>query len=746
MRAHADISEKNRSLSQELVWQRDQTAEARENAARLMGENLRVRETLSKAESAIMIAERRLWESLETIQDGFAVWDRNRVMVAANRAYLSVFDGLDEVGPGIHIDTLLALAVEEGIVDLEGRTTATWRVRMARRWDGREIDPLVLKLWDGTFVRVADRWTRDGDLVQVCTNITGAIRRERQLRRARDRAEAASRAKSAFLANMSHEIRTPMNGVIGMADLLTETGLTEDQKLYVDTIRSSGEALLVIINDVLDYSKIEANKLKLREVPFDLERTIHEVLTLLQPTAQDKGLQLIADYDLFMPTEFTGDPGRIRQILTNLAGNAVKFTENGHVAIRVVGLPVDGGARWRCHITVEDTGIGIPKDKLKSIWGEFDQAEGDRNRSHDGTGLGLAITKRLVGLMGGEIWVESEVGRGSGFGFHVAMPAAGERGGEVAEAPDWIGRAIVVDEPSLLRTVLAKQLTAIGVRTETASDLSRLAALSPTPVDVLFFGDGGAARTSAAAGRRVLLTKGPQGAGADGADAALAIPARRQDIRDLLAALTPPASPGGPGDEAIAPVFFRRSRRAETAAARQAVGRMRSEPRAPDPLPVPDPVRPPAPVAGPAGRPPGPGRAMRVLAAEDNATNRLVFQKMVQTLDLDLVFAVDGAEAVDRFAEAPPDLVFTDISMPNVDGLEATRRIRAIEADRGLPRTPVVAMTAHAMEGDGASILSAGLDHYLTKPLKKAAVIDRILAACPEDARPPLGRAETAAE
>jgi len=682
--ANHKIAATNRNLSDEIVVKREEVQQVRSVAESLRDENLEVKTSLERAESAIMIAERRLWDSLETIQDGFAVFDAERVMVAANRAYIAAFDGLEMIGPGVHYHEMLKIMCEEGIVDLEDTPPEDWRLMMAARWDSDRVEPVTVKLWNGAFIKVIDRRTRDGDMVSLGLNITSTIRREAELERARARAEAANRAKSAFLANMSHEIRTPMNGVIGMADMLSETGLDEEQRLFVETIRNSGEALLVIINDVLDYSKIEAKKLELHPSRFDLERCIHEVLMLLQPSAHDKGLQLAVDYDMFMPTEFVGDPGRVRQILTNLAGNAVKFTEAGHVAIRVVGLPVRDGAAYRVHVTVEDTGIGIPDEKLKSIFGEFNQVEDERNRRYDGTGLGLAITKRLVEMMEGEVWVDSEVNAGSGFGFHITMPVAEGAATPPISAPEWIERAIVVDEPQMTRAILTKQLAAMGLHALSARAGADLEALAPTACDVIILGDVGIA----------------------------------QQLAPWL------SRPGAP--QAVA--LLSSPLAGVTSASPQAIPSM---------APVPGP-----PAQGPdtsfGARAAAP-RRMRVLAAEDNKTNRLVFSKMVQSLDIDLVFAVNGREAVAAFEAKVPDLIFTDISMPEMDGKEASRRIRRIEAAQALPRTPIVAITAHAMAGDAEEILAAGIDGYLTKPLKRSALVEAIRSARPVGVRDPMG-------
>ncbi|MDH5622662.1 MAG: ATP-binding protein, partial [Gammaproteobacteria bacterium] len=441
--ANQSLSVHARTLSTRIAHTEKEVYQARNEAADLQQQFERAQANLATAESAITIAERRLWDSLEAIRDGFAVFSPEGTLVAANRSYLSIFDGLEMVRPGISTAELFALLAEEGIVDTGGLRPSDWVDAMLTRLRAHRIENSVLKIWNGTYIKLIDRRTRDGDLVTLALNITDQIERERQLEEATERAEAANRAKSAFLANMSHEIRTPMNGIIGMAELLAESNPDDEQRTFIDTIRSSGEALLVIINDVLDYSKIEAEKLTLKSREFDLERCIHDVVTLLSPGAADKGLDVVVDYDLFMPTTFIGDAGRIRQVLTNLFGNAIKFTTEGHIEIQVMGLPASRPGEARIHVTVEDTGIGIPASLLQDVFREFHQVENDQDRTHDGTGLGLAISARLIQLMGGEIWVESEEGRGSIFSFQITLPVVESEDlndGEIL-LPHWLERA-----------------------------------------------------------------------------------------------------------------------------------------------------------------------------------------------------------------------------------------------------------------------------------------------------------------
>ncbi|MDF0601204.1 ATP-binding protein [Psychromarinibacter sp. C21-152] len=694
----AELSDANRKLAAHARNLSEEIVEKREETAVLRQQTETVRHELETAKGAVLIAERRLWDSVETIQDGFAVFDADSTMIAANRAYLAPFEGLDSVGPGIRDEELLRIAAEEGVVDTDGAGRDDWVEDMMWRWRAPTIHPRVIRFWNGTFVRLVDRRTEGGDTVSLALNITAQIRYEARLKAARKTAEAASRAKSAFLANMSHEIRTPMNGIVGMAQLLDDSALDEEQRLYVETIRSSGEALLVLINDVLDYSKIEAERLTLHPEEFDLEQAVYEVATLLRPSVGTKPLTMLIDYDMFMPTRFVGDPGRVRQVLTNLVGNAVKFTESGHVLVRVSSLPDSAAGRQRVHVTVEDTGIGIAPDKRDHIFGEFNQVEDDRNRTFEGTGLGLAITKRLVEMMGGEIWVESEVGTGSSFGFFLTLELAVHAASPPPAAPGWLNRVLLADPLAAGRDILRRQLLAQKVAASGFGSADELRAAGPGAGDVVLLdaalsgsgpgpGDVAAAlRADGFAGPIFVLSATPVRTGAE-VTAVLHTPLRRHDVLRAIAA-APPRAPGAAPAEANAR--------------------------------------------------PGPRRRMRVLAAEDNRTNRLVFSKLVKSADIDLQFAENGREAVEAYRAAPPDLVFMDISMPEVDGKEATRRIRVVEADQGLPRVPVVAMTAHALAGDEDDILAAGLDHYLTKPLKKATILHHVAAACPAECLPPL--------
>lgn len=695
-----------RDLSETVVEQRQVLQDARHETETLKGRNHQVESDLERARTAAQLAQRRLWEALETIRDGFAVFDADLRLIIANGAYVALFQGRGKLEAGQSYDHIIALMAELGIVDLSDHDAHDWQHEMIARLTRPDIAPKVVRLVDGRYLKFIDRRGEAGDLVCLTADITEAILREAELDEARARAEAANRAKSAFLANMSHEIRTPMNGVVGMADLLCETSLTDEQLLFAETIKSSGEALLTIINDVLDYSKAESEKLRLFPEPFDLERCLHEVMLLLQPAARDKGVNLVVDFDLFLPTRFVADPGRMRQILTNLLGNAVKFTAKGHVLARVVGLEREAGL-FDLHISIEDTGIGIAPENIDHIFGEFNQVEDQSNRKFEGTGLGLAITRQLVRLMDGEIWVDSEAGKGSCFGFRVTLPPAEALADSGAERSVRLKHAMIIEETLINREILTRQLETFGMSVRAYRNGSDAAAglLAGETCDVILLDHDKATADCRALTERLralgcsapILLCSASPLKVDNPDGIFAGVLHKPILRsDLLRRLQDLSG----DDQPIAVVPMRQQ-----------------------------------PQTGP--------RQMRILAAEDNKTNQLVFRKMLQSFDVALTFANDGRQAVDLWRQTAPDLIFMDISMPEMDGRQATQAIRAAEASAGRgAHVPIVALTAHAMEGDSDSIFAAGVDHYLTKPLKKLDISEKVEMFTPKDARPampPLG-------
>jgi signal transduction histidine kinase/DNA-binding response OmpR family regulator len=651
----------------------------------------------------------RMWSAVEELPDGFVMYDADDRLLMANDKYREMYAASSPaLTTGATFEEVLLFGLQNGqYPEAIGREDEWLEERLTYHRDpDREQEQ---QIDDGRWLRIYERETSDGGRVGLRIDISDIKRDQQQLQEAMIHAEAANRAKSAFLANMSHEIRTPMNGVVGMAELMMDTDLSEDQKLYLDTIRSSGEALLVIINDILDYSKIEADKLELQTAPFDLERALHEVVMLLQPTSRGKDVALLVDYDMFLPTRFVGDVGRVRQILTNLLGNAVKFTNQGHVLLRVVGVCDDGG-QTALHIIVEDTGIGIPEDKVDHVFGEFNQVEDERNRKFEGTGLGLAITRKLVELMGGEVWVDSELGKGSCFGLRIVLPADEPLVYERAQLPDHLKRVLVVDDHSVNRMIITKQLAILGVQADyCTTGAEALDMLEKTLPDLL-----------------LIEQELPD---IQGLELVAQIQQRGHEIPVILLSDTPGQINPVAGATVHALLQKPAPRRVLFSAMETIPKREKTAPK-----PVPrkqaalpatvDDAQVSAPETAAETTPGALSSTLDVLVAEDNKTNQLVFSKMAKSFDVALRFANNGLEAVQAYKDWTPDLIFMDISMPEMDGKEATRQIRLLEGDG--PNVPIIAVTAHAMAGDKEAILEAGLTDYMTKPVRKSVLGDKI--------------------
>jgi len=652
-------------------------------------------------EEELTRARAQLMDAIESLDSGLVMFDADERLVLCNQRYREIYaESAHLLKIGVKYEEVLRAFCRDGGHHYSGLSAEDW---IARRIDAhrRRRGVTEQELAD-RWIRIGDFPTSDGGVVSLRTDITDIKRAQEELQIAKEAAESASRAKSEFLANMSHEIRTPMNGIIGMTELALDTKLTPRQREYLSLVKSSADSLLTVINDILDFSKIEAGKLSLDQVPFALRDSLHETLQALALRAHAKCIELACRIAPEIPDTLVGDPGRLRQVLVNLVGNAIKFTERGEVVV-AVSLEKSDGEQVVLRFAVSDTGIGIPAEKQRTIFEPFEQADGTTTRRFGGTGLGLTISVKLVELMEGRIEVESEPGRGSTFSFTTVLGVQ-PRDASCPIEPDVLRLdglpVLIVDDNATNRLILNEIMTSWGARPvavaggPAALEALRAAAARSEPFTIALIdgimpdmdglelarrirGEPGIAGV-----RLLLLTSAGRpedNAGVQALDfsACLIKPVRQSELFDALMKVMPPCNPFNEGPT------VRQQDEERSDPPRLAKGRL------------------------------------RVLLAEDHSVNQKVASRMLERMGHTVVIAPDGRQAIKALEAGDFDVVLMDVQMPEMDGFEAVRAIRQCEAVEGR-HMPVIALTAHAMQGDRERCLKAGFDDYLAKPIRRA--------------------------
>ncbi len=655
-------------------------------------------------------------EATESLSDGLMIYDADGVVIAVNSAYQEIMSAMHvkcEIGM-TRRDYITALANAK-VLDTQGESVGAWVDTFLMELDQNAMQEEEIQIGDSYFIRRSRPITTGGQVVSI-TNIT-------DIQQALTKAKTAEKSKSEFLANMSHEIRTPMNGIIGMTELLGMSEMTERQTEFVNTIARSGNALMTIINDILDFSKIEAGQVRLDPIPFVLSDSIEDVTTMLASSAADKNIELLFRMQPDLPSTYIGDVGRIRQVLTNLVGNALKFTHFGHVLVDVSGQENNGNVDLV--IRVEDTGIGIPESELEHVFQKFSQVDGTTTREYEGTGLGLSISANLVALMGGNISVESTPDKGSVFTVTFTLPKHTDLKPTPRIPMEIIGANIlIVDDNLVNRNILREQIKHWKCRSVAVESGARAikvlqnARAKNIRIDLIISdyhmpGMNGEdlfysiqAQPEFADIPMILLTS-------INADNAI----RRLLVKGLQAVLTKPARSSMLLNTITKCLFDSQSQAVSPV---RAVADYRDESSIPlaEALPKPrrsvprDIERRLTPREAPA-----PQSRLDVLIAEDNETNQIYIKYLMEQLGVSFKIVPNGRAAVDYWRSESPRLILMDVSMPEMNGYEATAMIRKDERNFGKVRTPIIALTAHTLQGDEEKCIESGMDDFASKPI-----------------------------
>jgi two-component system, sensor histidine kinase and response regulator len=658
------------------------------------------------AQQEIVKTRSLLFNAIEALDVGFIMYDEEDKLVICNQKFRDIYYELDPAvfEPGTPYMDVMRAYYRSGMGGIDRSLPENqWLVyRKAWREDLQEGSHTFEAQVGGRWLTIDDTRTAQGTTVSLRTDITALKNMTLEMIQAKNDAEAASRAKSDFLANMSHEIRTPMNGIIGMTELALDTPLNPEQTEYLQLVKSSANSLLVIVNDILDFSKIEAGKMTIEAIPFSVRSTLHECLKPLAVKAHDKKLELLCDVAPEVSDQLTGDPGRLRQIVINLVGNAIKFTSEGEVAVTVTSEPVDL-ERSMLHIAVRDTGIGIPADKQSQVFESFSQADNSTTRKYGGTGLGLTICVRLCELMGGRIWLESEPGKGSTFHFTMQVGVS-LTPTPVLEHTNLQGLSVLLaDDNPTNRRWLQDTLTRWGMTPTVAHDGREALALINDPSNEydLILLDGQMPELS-------------------GFDVAEAMAERPHLIGSTVMMLTSGGQRGdaarckalGVGGYLVKPV-------SQSELYDAIMLTLAEHERVTRPAPV-DQLTPPLEAQLVTRHTVTESRfRCKVLLAEDNAVNQKLAVRLLEKMGHSVKVANNGQEALDMTAQEEFDLVLMDMQMPVMGGVDSTRAIRQREKTEG-GHLPIIAMTANAMQGDREICIEAGMDGYVSKPINTA--------------------------